>query len=79
MFTKLAVNLRLPVALHEGAEREILELPLEAVIVRMEPEDPDPKLDHYYCALAFVNTDPDAELILARYMLQSLADAAKKE
>ncbi|MFT5433901.1 MAG: hypothetical protein ACI9OJ_004611 [Myxococcota bacterium] len=73
MFTKLQINLRLPVVLREGGEAEIFELPLEAVVVRMDPETPDATVDHYHCALAFVNTDADAELVLARYLLQEIA------
>jgi hypothetical protein len=71
MFSRLEITLNLPVVDDEGVTH-LLECGMEAVIVRIEPEDPDPEVHDYHSAMAFVNLEEDVELILAKYLLQSL-------
>lgn len=71
MFSKLEITLNLPVIDDEGVTH-LFECGMEAVIVRIEPEDPDPEISDYQSAMAFVNIDEDVELVLAKYLLQSL-------
>jgi c-di-GMP-binding flagellar brake protein YcgR len=75
LFTKLGVQLTLPLILEEGKEPEEFAVSMEGVVVRVEPEEPQDGLDAYACAMAFVNMDPDSELIVARYLLQAIAFA----
>ena len=71
LFSKMEVTLELPIR-DEDEELHQLEVGLVGVVVRIEPEEPDPEVTSYAAALAFVNLDPQAELALARYILQAL-------
>ena len=72
LFTKLQVELSLPIL--DGANGIVpVALAATAVVVRMDPEQPTPGCTSYDCALAFVGLSADAELTLARYMLQAIA------
>lgn len=70
LFTKVGMALSLPIQFPD----ELLwcDLDLEGVVVRMEPEDPTPGVDEYACAMAFVHISEDAELVVAKYILQAL-------
>lgn len=71
LFSKMQITLQLPIADDDG-DIHRFEVGVEGVVVRMDPEDYEPTTDEYACAMAFVNTDPDVELVLAKYLLQSL-------
>jgi hypothetical protein len=72
LFTKLQVELTLPI---QDGENGLMPMALNttAVVVRIDPEHKDPECKSYDCALAFVGLSTDAELVLARYMLQAIA------
>jgi hypothetical protein len=72
LFSKLQIELALPI---QDATHGIVPVSVNttAVVVRVEPEQPDPNCGDYDCALAFVGLSPEAELALARFMLQSIA------
>lgn len=72
LFTKMQITLNLPVQ-DDGGMTHLFECLLEGVVVRIEPEDPTEGCDEYQCAMAFVNTDSDVELVLAKYLLQTMA------
>ena len=74
LFTKLQIGMSLTIR-GEDDERRAFELALDAVVVRMEPEEPTPGCEDYACAMAFVNVSPEAELLLAKYLLQSIGEA----
>ena len=67
LFTRLKLEFTLPIV---EAERGIVNATVRAtaVVVRMEPVE-----TAFDCALAFVGLSADDELILARFMLQSIA------
>ena len=73
LFTKMHVGMALPVLDEHGTEHKF-DLGFEGVVVRMEPEEPSEHCDGYACAMAFVNVAPEAELVLAKYLLQSLGE-----
>ncbi len=72
LFTKLSIALTLPL-FDEHQHRHLLRIPVEGVVVRMEPEEPEDGRAEYSCAVAFVHPDPDIELVIAKYILQSMA------
>ncbi len=71
LFSKMSITLNLPVTDDDGVTH-VYECGLEGVVVRIEPEEPTDNVDEYHCALAFVNTDEDVELLLAKYLLQTM-------
>ncbi len=71
LFSKMSITLNLPVMDDEG-ETRVIECALDGVVVRIEPEEPTAGCEEYHCALAFVNTDEDVELLLAKYLLQTM-------
>ena len=75
LFTKIQVGMSLPVA-DEGGQQHMYELVLEGVVVRMEPEEPSDGCTAYACAMAFVNLEPEAELVLAKHLLQMLGEGS---
>ncbi len=75
LFTKIQVGMSLPVA-DEGGQQHMYDLVLEGVVVRMEPEEPSDGCTAYACAMAFVNLEPEAELVLAKHLLQMLGEGS---
>ena len=73
LFTKMHVGMTLPISDEKGGEH-LFRLGFEGVVVRMEPEEAEPGCDAYACAMAFVNVEAEAELALAKYLLQSMGD-----
>jgi c-di-GMP-binding flagellar brake protein YcgR len=71
LFSKMSITLNLPVS-NDDSTSHVYECGLEGVVVRIEPEEPDDSVDEYHCALAFVNTDEEVELLLAKYLLQTM-------
>lgn len=71
MFSKMQLELELPILDDEGGTH-VFQCGFDAVVVRVEPEEPGPDGTKYKCAMAFVNIDEDVELVLARYLLQTL-------
>ncbi|MFT7626108.1 MAG: c-di-GMP-binding flagellar brake protein YcgR [Myxococcota bacterium] len=72
LFSKMSITLNLPVSNNDDSTTHVYECGLEGVVVRIEPEEPDDSVDEYHCALAFVNTDEEVELLLAKYLLQTM-------
>jgi c-di-GMP-binding flagellar brake protein YcgR len=73
LFTKMHIGMALPVLTDQGTQHTF-ELGFEGVVVRMEPEEDSDDCSGYACAMAFVNVAPEAELVLAKYLLQSLGE-----
>ncbi len=71
LFSKMSITLNLPVIDDEGMTH-VFECGLDGVVVRIEPEESVQGCEEYHCALAFVNTDEDVELLLAKYLLQTM-------
>ena len=74
LFTKIGIALTLPIQLPD--EMLWCELDLEGVVVRMDPEEPRPEVTDYACAMAFVHMSEDAELVVAKYILQALVKSS---
>ncbi len=72
LFTKVMLNLTLPLY-DANDKRHVFRVPVEGVVVRMEPEDREEGRAEYACALAFLHGDPDVELVIAKFVLQQLA------
>ena len=72
LFSKLSIALTLPL-FDEHDHRHLLRIPVEGVVVRMEPEEPESGRTQYACAVSFVHPDPDIELVIAKYILQTMA------
>ncbi len=72
LFSKLHIGLDLPVASEDGGIGRYA-VTVEGVVVRIEPDAPDPSLTEHSCAIAFMNVDPDVELLLAKYLLQVIS------
>ena len=71
LFEKMQIAMSLPLTNEDGDEH-VFPVEFEGVVVRMEPDEPQPGTDSYACAMAFVNVTAEAELILAKYLLGTL-------
>jgi c-di-GMP-binding flagellar brake protein YcgR len=70
LFTKMGVVIHLPLLKSEEQSESPVEV--EAVLVRVEPEEAIEDCTEYFCALAFLDLPENSELTLARYILQNI-------
>jgi c-di-GMP-binding flagellar brake protein YcgR len=71
VFSKFRLHLTLPLRDADGAD-VVEECEVQAVVVRIQPEEPLASCNSYEAALAFLGVGEHTELVLARYLLQAM-------
>ena len=63
LFSKLTVSLKV-----ENPAGELRKLSCDGVVVRIDPESPDEKVDEYSVAIYFTNLSPDTADVIDNYL-----------